>query len=324
MDGLPDLPQPGSLGEPTAPLGEPTAPLPAASGAAVATGAFPASMATAPGVSVVIHEEPKKRRTGLLVGVGVLLAAAVGGGGYLLLKDDEAAPTYSLTAAAANAAEAKQVAFTLTMSVMGEEIVAEAETDATKGVTHMTMDIGGADLGIDGSLEMIVDTNEKVFYMKSDFFEGLGLEVDTDWIKMDEQFLKEQAGTDADIFGSADVGNPLDAAKVIAKAKSVVDLGFDEVDGVKVQHYEVVVDTQALLDVSPQLQQQFDQLDGDLPDDVTYDVYVDEQNLIRRTSVLMKAGATKVEEDIVIRSTTEPVVVEVPAAGDVTDIVELM
>jgi hypothetical protein len=275
-------------------------------------------------VSVVIHEPPKRRRTGLLVAVGVLLVAALGVGGFLLLRSDDEEATYSLSAAAARAADTTSVAFTMTMNVMGEEIVADAATDSERGLTHITMDLGGAELGIDATMEMIADDNAKVVYLQSGFFEALGLDVDTDWIKMDEEFLASQGGADADMFGSASVGNPLDVAPLFEHAKSVTEVGFDDVDGVKVQHFEVVVDTLAALDASPQLQQQFEELSGDLPTDLTYDVYVDEQNQIRRLSTVVKAGATKVEIDIVIKPLTEPLVIEVPDPADVTDIADLM
>lgn len=92
----------------------------------------------------------------------------------------------------------------------------------------------------------------------------------------------------------------------------------------RVKHFEVVVDAAAALDVSPQLQQQFDELSGELPDVLTYDVYVDEQNQIRRTTNELEAGGSKLTTDIVIKQVTEPIVIEVPAAEDVTDINDLI
>lgn len=285
---------------------------------------FPAPLSTEPTVSVVIHEEPTRRRTGLLVAVALLLVAGLGVGGFLLLRKGDDAPTYSLTEAAKRAASQTSVAYTMTMNVMGQDVVAEAESDTVKGLTHITMDLGDLGFGEEVTMEMIADTGEKVIYLHSGFLEALGTEVDTDWIKMDEEFLAEQSGVDGNLFGAATVDNPLDASAVFEQAKSVTDLGFDEVDGVKVKHFEVVVDMAAALEAMPQLQQQFVQLGGDLPKDLTYDVYVDEQNQIRRTTTLVKAGATKVTVDIVITPRTEPVVIEVPDPADVTDIADLM
>jgi hypothetical protein len=308
MDGAPDLPPP------TAPISAPP------------TAPFPAPLTTEPTVSVVIHEPPKRRRTGLLVAGAALVVAALGVGGTLLLlrDDDAAATTYSLSEAADRAASATSVAFTMTVDMLGQRVVADAETDSEAGLSHVTMDLGDAGLGVDSTIEMLSDANAKVIYVKSAFFADLGMDVDTEWIKMDEDFLATLGGADASLFGSASWGNPLDAAPLFAAAKSVTDLGFDELDGVRVKHYEVVIDTAAALAASPQIQQAFDDTDGDLPKDLTYDVWVDEQNQIRRTSTTVKAGATKVSADIVITPLTEPLHLEVPAAGDVTDMSDLI
>lgn len=284
------------------------------------TSPFPPPTLPTPTASVVLEDEPKKRRTGLIVGAAVLAVAAIATAGFVLLKKDTAEATFSLTEAAAAAADTKAVAFTMTMSLMGEQVTAEAETDSDSGLTHMVMDIGM----IDGSLEMIADTNEKVIYFKSSFLEDSGLPIDTDWVKMDEAFLQGQAGDGESIFDSANLGNPLDAGAVFETAKTVTEVGFDEVDGVKVKHFEVVVDTLEAMKVSPQLQQQFDQLDADIPKELTYDVYVDEQNQIRRTTIAMSVAGQNVSVDIVIKPLSEPIVIEVPAPADVTDFADLI
>jgi len=282
---------------------------------------FPPPTLTEPTVSVVLHDERNKRRTGLFAGVGALAVAAIAATGFLLLTNDAADTTFSLTEASAAAAETKAVAFTMTMSLMGEEITAEAETDSVSGVSHIMMDLGM----VDGSVEMILDTNETVIYFKSSFLAESGLPIDTDWVKMDGEFLQQQVAIDeSNIFDSANVGNPLDAGAVFENAKSVTELGFDEVDGVKVKHFEVVVDTAEAMKVSPQLQQQFDQLGSDIPTDLTYDVYVDEQNQIRRTTIDMSLAGQKVSVDVVIKPLTEPIVIEVPEPADVTDVADLL
>jgi hypothetical protein len=284
------------------------------------THAFPPPQLSEPTVSVVIHEEPKKRRTGLFVAVGAVAVAAIVAAGFLLLNKNTAEATYSLKEANAAAAEMKAVAFTMTMSVMGQDVTADAETDATGGLSHIVMDLGV----VDSSIELIADINAKVIYIKSSFLKDSGLPVDTEWVKMDEKFLQEQAGTDESLFDSANLGNPLDAGAVFDNAKSVTEIGFDEVDGVKVKHFVVVVDTLEAMKVSPQLQQQMDQLDAEIPDELTYDVYVDEQNQIRRTTIEMSLAGQKVSVDIVIKPQAEPIVIEIPKPADVTDFADLI
>jgi hypothetical protein len=212
----------------------------------------------------------------------------------------------------------------MTVDMLGQRVVADVKADSDAGLTHLTMDLGESGLGVDSTIETLYDANTKAIYVTSAFFDELGLDVDTDWIRMDEEFLATLGGADEGLFGSASWGNPLDAAPLFAAAKSVTDLGFDEVAGVRVKHYEVVVDTAAALATSPQIQQAFDEADGALPKELTYDVYVDEQNQIRRTATTVKAGATKVTADIVITPLTEPLHLELPDPDNVTDMSDLM
>ena len=84
-----------------------------------------------------------------------------------------------------------------------------------------------------------------------------------------------------------------------------------------------VVDTAEAMEVSPQLRQQFDELGSDIPDELVYDVYVDEANQIRRTTTEFSAAGVKAVIDIVIKPSTEPIVIEVPAPADVTDVADM-
>lgn len=272
-------------------------------------------------IPVVLDEPPRKRRAGRLVAAGLVVVAALVGTGFVVFEKQTADAAYSLTAASAAAAETKAVAFTMTIGVMGKEVTAEAETDSESGISHIVMDLGV--VGVDSSLEMIADTRGKAIYFKSSFLADSGLPIDTDWVKMDEAFLQEQTGS-VSIFDSANIGNPLDAATLFDNAKSVNEIGFDEVDGVKVKHFEVVVDALDALKVTPQLQRQFDALDTEVPTDLTYDVYVDEQNQIRRTTAEISLAGQTVAVDVVIKPLTEPLVIELPDPADVTDFAGLI
>lgn len=272
-------------------------------------------------IPVVLDEAPRKRHTGRLVAAGLVVLAALVCAGFVVFEQHTADAAYSLTAASAAAAETKAVAFTMTIGVMGKEVTAEAETDSESGISHIVMDLGV--MGVDSSLEMIADTSGKAIYFKSSFLVDSGLPIDTDWVKMDEAFLQEHTDS-VSIFDSAKIGNPLDAATLFKNAKSVNEIGFDEVDGVKVKHFEVVVDALDALKVTPQLQRQLDALHAEVPTDLTYDVYVDEQNQIRRiTAEIFLAGQT-IAVDVVIKPLTEPLVIELPDPADVTDFAGLI
>ncbi|MDO9173406.1 MAG: hypothetical protein Q7V62_01295, partial [Actinomycetota bacterium] len=266
MDGHPELPDadapldPPALVPPTAfdapPAFEPPANVEPPSAFEPPTAQFdgfaPPAAADAP-ISVVIHDEPKPRRTGLLVGLGALVVAAVGVGGFLLLSSDEAEATFSIDKAAAAAAEHRTMSFEMTVDAMGEETVIEAEIDNDSGLARMTLQLGAM---FDDGVEMIVDTKNEVVYVSSDLFDSIGLDVETDWIKMDAEFLAE-SGEDS-MFSTATSNDAMQASVLLENAKSVEEVGIEEIDGEQLKHYRVTVSGEEALRQSPQVAEQFE------------------------------------------------------------------
>jgi hypothetical protein len=270
-------------------------------------------------VSVVLPEERPKRRTGLLVGVSALVLAAVGAGAFLLLRDgDDADDDYSLQAATANAAEMEEVAYQMTIDAMGEQIDITAEVDVAENLARMTMDMGSLVEGI----EVIVDIDGEVAYLSSEMFESLGLEVETEWIAMDKEFM-EQTGDDT-IFTSATANDALQASELLDNAKSVTDLGLETVDGEELRHYEVVVSAADATAANPQIQQQFDDMGVDMPEDLTYDMWVTKDNILRRIKVDLDMGQAIVSTEITIRALDAPLDIELPDPDDVTQASDLL
>jgi hypothetical protein len=280
---------------------------------------FPDPVPGEPPISVVLHEEPKRRRTGLLLSAGVFAAAAIGVGAFLLLRGGDDKLTYSLKTATAATAEQKATAYTLSIEAMGEELSMDAEVDNTTGLGHMTMKIAG--LG-DGEIELLVDTPNEVIYVSSSLFESIGLDVKTDWIKMDKEFLAKSG--DATTFGAATTDSSFGAAQLLGDAKSVEDLGFEERDGEKLKHYKVTIDAATAIAASPQLKDQLSSIDGEVPDDIVYDMFVTKDNELRRILIDLDVGTSVIKLDMVARPLTEPLIIELPAEGDFTDASELL
>ena len=90
------------------------------------------------------------------------------------------------------------------------------------------------------------------------------------------------------------------------------------------KHYRVVVSTADALAASPSLQQQIDQMGSDVPEELTYDVWVTSESQLRRVTYDVPVAGQSVKADIVYTSigTIDPIVV--PAAADVTELSELM
>ena len=184
------------------------------------------------------------------------------------------------------------------------------------------MDLGTTAVGVGGVVELILDIKNKLTYVNKSFFETLGLPVDTDWLSMDESFF-EANGQDS-VFNGADLGNPLDAAVALDKAIKTEEIGFDEVNGLKVKHYRVTFRGADVFAADGQLGAQLDQLNGEIPDEIVYEFYIDEQNLVRRVTYVIDVGSGEVTTDIVVKSINEPVDVQVPDKKDVTDANDFM
>ncbi len=64
----------------------------------------------------------------------------------------------------------------------------------------------------------------------------------------------------------------------------MVEVGNETIDGVDTVHYEVTVDVADAIAASPQAGSKLGEVGVDLPDTVTYDVWVTSDNQLRRAS----------------------------------------
>lgn len=272
-------------------------------------------------VSVVLPDAPRNRRTGRFIAIAVVAAVAIGGVVFAVTRGGDA-ETYSLTAADDAADDVRSMSFTTTTEGFGSELNAAVETDIERELLHITMDLGSEIFGIGGEIEMIVDLANDVTYTNNSFFERLGLPLDTEWLSMDAGWFA-QNGQDS-VFNAKAVANPLDAALVLEKAIETQEVGFDEVNGLKVKHYRVTFRGDDVFEANGQLASQLKNLDGEIPEEIVYDFYIDEQNLIRRVTYKVDIGPGEVTTDIVVVSINEPVNIEIPDEDDVTDAIDFL
>lgn len=322
MDGhsenpdLPDAPTTDAFDAPTAAFDAPTAPFdpPTAQ-----FEGFPPPVSSDAPISVVLHAEPKRRRTGLLVGVGALVVAAVAVGGFLLLSGDEAEATFSIEKATAGASENRSMSYTMTVESMGEATVIEAEVDNESGLARMTLQLGAV---FGDGIEMIVDTKNEVVYVSSDLFDSIGLDVETDWIRMDTEFLAENGNNS--MFSTAASNDAMQASVLLENATSVEEVGIEEFDGEQLKHFRVTVSAEEALKQSPQVADQFETAGGEMPDEVTYDMWVSEDNELRRIGVDLDIGPAVIKTLLVITETDQPIDIQLPGDDDTTDASELL
>lgn len=305
-----------------APSGDPETPIDTPPDVAT-EGAVPIEAAT-PITSVVIDTPPKKSRKGLVAAVAVVVVAALGVGGFLLATGGDDDPSYSLEAAAARAAEAAGTESEITTEAMGQEVTLQATMANEAKVMQMSMELGGSLLGDDLTLEAIIDGPNETMYIGSEFFANItGEEIDADWIKMDRAAM-EAADQDTSFFDQLDGSTQFDPAATFEKAKSVTEIGMEDFEGEQVKHYEVVVAIEDLQGVDGILQTQLDSLDGDLPDEVVYDMYVTEDNEIRRVTSAIDFGVTKVKVEVVQHLLDTAPTIDIPSDDEVIDAAEFM
>jgi hypothetical protein len=264
-----------------------------------------------------VAEPAKRKKWAIVAGVAAVVAIGVGVG-VIALGSDEADARFSLSAAAASAEVAQNVAYEMKME-MGADVALDATgtLDTENGVMAMNMSM--AALGVT-DIDVIFDIANTKMYMSSAAFASQGLEVPTDWIGFD---ISELPGMD-EMFEQNTNNNPLDYAKVFDIAKSTEDLGVEDFRGEQVKHYRIVVLTADALAATPSLQQQIDQMGGDFPDELTYDVWVTSESQLRRVTFDMPVAGQTLKADIVYTAigTIDPITI--PAAADVTELSELM
>lgn len=281
----------------------------------------PFSAPPSPSASVVLPDAPPKRRVGLWIGVAVVAAVAIGGVAFAVTRGDDK-PKYSLTAASDSAPEVHTIAFTMTLDSAGGGMTGDVELDVDNQLMYMNMSLGMGNVA--GQMEMIVDLETKTTYINRSFFDALDIPLDTDWISMDAEFFEENG----QVFDIEGYGSPLDVASVTDDATKVEDLGFDEVNGLKVKHFRVTFDSADIFATNPALEEQMqsmlDVLGGDFPDEIVYELYVDELNQMRKVSYQMDVGLFELNTDMVVTAINEPLGFSLPAEQDVTDARELL
>lgn len=196
----------------------------------------------------------------------------------------------------------------------GEEVMSSYELDmvVTTGGQTMEMagevDLGGGQPSVDadltmpglGATRMIVVDGSAYVSMPGVTDEGMFLEV--------PQGELEDSGAGLDDIDVASTWEDWDEG-----AGQVVYAGLEDVDGEELRRYEIVVDVQAVLDASGQTGSDAAEASAALGDEITYDVWVDEDDLVRRISYTAAGAVT----EMTIDRWGEPMDIEAPDPEDV-------
>lgn len=264
-----------------------------------------------------LQSTPHRRRSGVVATLALVAMVATATASVVLSRD-EPAEAYSLSAATVRAQDTSTVSYSYEMSFGDDNnITADVSMDVDRGLMAATMQM---DM-FDGPVEYVFDMNENEMYVAADQLAGLGVPVeDGQWIKFDVGAI-----TGIDMSGLVDQmrENPLDATQMFQVADDVTDLGFDEVNGQQVRHFEVTVDVKTALEAKPELADVLgDLLDG-MPETIVYDAYVTEANELVRLTYGYDVMGQPASVDMTVNATGTDVVIELPDPSTVVSYDEL-
>ena len=255
----------------------------------------------------------RSKRSALVALVVAPIAASA------LVASCSSGPTYSLDEALKPRANELGATFQNIISYGDSQTQVSGAVNAAGDRAQMTLDLGGGLFG-GAPIQAFIDVPKSVIYMSSDFMKSLGATVDAPWVKVDKATLAA-AGQDTSFFDQLKIDDPRNTTSLFANAKSTKDLGMATLpDEDPMRHYQVTVASKDVLAKNPTLKQTIDNLEGTLPDDIVYDVYVTKKNAIRNITFSLDLKVTTLKSELWIDERTDPVVIDFPADGDTVDI----
>jgi len=263
----------------------------------------------------------------MALGLAALVAFAGSGSG----DGADVAEPYSLIAAAENTIAARTVEFDLTVSASNlAEVTVSGAVDNESQLVSVTTDLssllalGDAPIPFGGGdMTVLVDGSTGVVYLDASALGGF-LPDSAGWVSIDLGTLAEQSGQALDDLQDEFALDPSDIARSLLDTEDAVEVGVDTIDGVEVRHYEVSVDIAAALATVPQAE--LDPAIGDieLPDTITYDVWITADNQLRRVSFGTEIAGQTIGMQLDMTTSDESLGIELPADGDVFDLTGLL
>jgi hypothetical protein len=263
----------------------------------------------------------------MALGLAALVAFAGSGSG----DGGDVAEPYSLVAAAENTIAARTVEFDLTVSASDlADITVSGAVDNESQLVSVTTDLSSllalGDTPIPfggGDMTVLVDGSTGVLYLDASALGGF-LPDSAPWVSIDLGVLAEQSGQALDDLQDEFALDPSDIARSLLDTEDATEVGTDTIDGVEVRHYEVSVDIAAALAAVPQAE--LDPAIGDieLPDTITYDVWITADNQLRRVSFGTEIAGQTIGMQLDMTTSDEPLGIELPADGDVFDLTGLL
>lgn len=222
-------------------------------------------------------------------------------------SESEEAPAEELTVdnlgerVAAAFSDAGSVAFELEQSTQGQESSGTGEADLSGDELSSTVDLDTPQ----GTVSVIA--TDGLFYLKIP-----QLTSDGKWLEVDPEADSGLGALIGQLGGSAD---PAASIEVLGDATEVTPTGEEEIAGVATTGYRVVLPREAIAEsigADPRITQL-------LPEELDYDVWVDADDLVRRVTSTVEVQGTSSTTTVTYTDYGQPVDIEAPPAGQVTD-----
>lgn len=282
----------------------------------------PTSAAPPSTVPVMTDEPPSRRQRNVaLVVMLLLVAAALVVVFVIAVLRNGSDSSYDFDAAAERVTtEPSRVVVTTDTGLMGA-ITVEGESVPADGRSSVSMALGDM-----FDIEAIIDTPAETIFLGSDFLTDLlpGAGTDVDWIRVDAEQAGNVPGFDELLAALEQTDLSSGAVSLLSKASTVQELGTEEIDGETLQHVVATIPFSALVDISPDLQDQIDQLGVDVPDSFDIEAWITEDDWVRRMRYDLDLGPLQLAIEADITELPGDFTVELPAEGEYIDLVDLL
>jgi len=242
-------------------------------------------------------------------------------------SDDEGADPAAASSSATESQESSETeaGSEVDKAAFVDDLKAGLEASTTAKMT-MHMDMGGQALHADGAVDYTTSPPQMAMTMESPAAAGQSIEmrlVDKIlYMNMGQmtgnKFVKYDLSDPNNLPPGMDqltaTMNPLAAFDSFEEGvQSVVFVGDEDVDGEQLGHYEVKVDTTKI--------EQFKELQtqAELPKTVSYDLWLDDQDRMRKMTMEMDMGAAPVEMEVEFADWGESVDIAAPPASEIVE-----
>lgn len=257
----------------------------------------------------------------------VVFAACGGGAGN---------PLAAITLAAARTSDAGTARMTsdMTMTIQGQTIrsTGEGELDLANELSHLTMTMEGVPGA--GVVETEMYASGFTMYMRSDSF-GVSIPGAKEWVEIDLQAAGEEAGFDLGAFRQLGSNDPTASLDYLRGAKSVEEVGSEEIRGTRTTHYRATIEWDSVVDEVPEDTREAMRANVDLITEWTgetehvFDVWLDEEGRMRRMTMAFDyvtgpAAGSSIDMTMEMFDFGTDVAIELPDPSTVTPFEEVM